>query len=39
MVVQARVAAGIHTFTEVLFGGVMGILITLLLYQLYRWAL
>lgn len=36
MVVQARVAAGIHSYTEVVLGALIGSILTLLLYQLYR---
>lgn len=39
MVVQSRVAAGIHSFTETIFGALFGIALTLFLYQLYRWAM
>jgi len=38
MVVQGRVAAGIHTFSEVIMGALLGFLITLSLYHLYRYA-
>jgi diacylglycerol kinase (ATP) len=39
MVAQSRVAAGIHTFTEATTGALLGIMLTLLLYHLYRWAI
>ncbi len=38
MVVQGRIAAGIHTFPEVITGALLGFLITLTLYHLYRYA-
>lgn len=37
MVLQCRVAAGIHTITEAVMGALLGVLLTLLLYQLYLW--
>jgi diacylglycerol kinase (ATP) len=36
MVMQCRVAAGIHTVSEALLGALLGIGLTLLLYQVYR---
>lgn len=36
MVMQSRVAAGIHTVTEAILGALLGVALTLLLYQLYR---
>jgi diacylglycerol kinase (ATP) len=39
MVVQGRIAAGIHSFSEVTLGALLGSVVTLMLYQLYRWAL
>jgi diacylglycerol kinase (ATP) len=39
MVVQGRIAAGIHTLTEVIIGALIGSLITCALYQLYRYAI
>jgi len=39
MVVQGRIAAGIHTFTEVILGAAFGTLLTLILYQMYRWVM
>jgi diacylglycerol kinase (ATP) len=38
MVVQGRIVAGIHTFSEVVTGALLGVVITLVLYQLYRYA-
>jgi len=38
MVVQGRIVAGIHTFSEVVTGALLGFVITLVLYQLYRYA-
>lgn len=36
MVVQGRIATGIHTFTEAILGALFGAILTLALYQLYR---
>jgi len=36
MVMQCRVAAGIHTVSEALLGALLGVGLTLLLYQVYR---
>lgn len=38
MVVQGRIAAGIHTLSEAVIGALIGILLTCALYQLYRYA-
>jgi diacylglycerol kinase (ATP) len=35
LVAQTRIEAGIHSFVEVLFGGVLGALVTLVLFQLF----
>jgi diacylglycerol kinase (ATP) len=38
MVVQGRIAAGIHTISEAIIGALLGFLITCALYQVYRYA-
>ena len=38
MVVQGRIAAGIHTLSEAVIGALIGFLITCALYQVYRYA-
>jgi membrane-associated phospholipid phosphatase len=35
LVAQTRIEAGIHSFVEVVSGGVLGALVTLVLFQLF----
>ena len=35
LVAQTRVESGIHTLSEVFFGGVLGIIVTTILFQLW----
>ncbi len=37
MVAQSRIAAGVHTFTEVSLGALFGFFLTVLLYRLFLW--